>query len=267
MIRLGAFVGVFLVMASWETLAPRRRLLTARLRHWAPNLSLAVLDVVLLRAISSTGLVGVAMVSAERGWGVMNRLDGSPWLEGLLALLALDFVIYLQHLLFHSVPVLWRFHVIHHADPDYDATTGVRFHPVEAVLSLLIKAAAVVLIGASAVVVLAFEVLLNVMALFNHSNVRIPHSIDRVLRWVVVTPDMHRIHHSVTVRERNRNFGFNLPWWDYLFSTYLAEPAQGHQQMTIGVGDELPPVSQTLLGLLVHPFRTRARAWAKSRTA
>ncbi len=235
LIRLGFFAGVLLLMVLWEVLAPRRRLTVRRRLRWSGNLGLVALDTLAVRFLVPLGAVGTALLAEERGWGLLNNVALPGWLAVVLAAVALDLSIYLQHVMFHAVPLLWRLHRVHHADLDFDATTGVRFHPVEVLLSMGIKAGAIVLTGAPAVAVLLFEVLLNATSLFNHGNVRLPGRLDRLLRLVVVTPEMHRVHHSVLPRETNSNFGFNLPWWDYLFGTYRARPAAGHEGMTIGL--------------------------------
>jgi sterol desaturase/sphingolipid hydroxylase (fatty acid hydroxylase superfamily) len=234
-VRLACFAGVLALMLLWERLAPRRPLTVGRAPRWLSNLVLVGIDAIAARLVVPAGVVGTALVAEERGWGLLNVMGAPAWVAVSLAVIALDLAIYLQHVLFHAVPVLWRLHMVHHADLDFDTTTGVRFHPVEILLSLGIKVAAVLLLGAPALGVLTFEVLLNATSLFNHGNVRLPAGIDRVLRWVLVTPDMHRVHHSARPRETNSNFGFNLPWWDYLFGTYRAEPAEGHAGMTVGL--------------------------------
>jgi sterol desaturase/sphingolipid hydroxylase (fatty acid hydroxylase superfamily) len=235
LIRLGCFGAVLLLMALWEALAPRRELKVGRGKRWASNLGLTALNGLAARFLVPLGAVGAALVAAERGWGLLNNVEVPGWLAAALAVVALDLIIYLQHVMFHAVPLLWRLHMVHHADLDFDATTGVRFHTLEILLSAGIKMAAVVLLGAPAVAVVAFEVLLNATSVFNHGNVRLPGWLDRPLRLVVVTPEMHRVHHSVIARETNSNFGFSLPWWDYLFGTYRAQPADGHEGMTIGL--------------------------------
>jgi sterol desaturase/sphingolipid hydroxylase (fatty acid hydroxylase superfamily) len=258
-IRLGCFGAVLLLMALWEALAPRRRLTVGRPVRWASNLGLVALDTLAVRFLVPLGALGTAVVAAERGWGLFNNLAVPGWLAVALSVVALDLVIYLQHVLFHAVPALWRLHMVHHADLDFDATTGVRFHPGEILLSLGIKMAAVVLLGAPALGVLLFEVLLNATSVFNHGNVRLAAWADRVLRLVVVTPEMHRVHHSVIPRETNSNFGFNLPWWDFLFGTYRAQPAAGHEGMTVGLGqfrDERR--ADRLHWMLALPFLGRA---------
>jgi sterol desaturase/sphingolipid hydroxylase (fatty acid hydroxylase superfamily) len=234
-IRLGCFAGVLILMALWEILAPRRRLIAGKPWRWANNLGLVALDTIAVRFVVPLAAVGAAMVARQRGWGLFNNVVLPDWLAVVLSVVALDFAIYLQHVLFHAIPALWRLHMVHHADLDFDVSTGVRFHPVEIVLSMGIKIAAVVLLGAPAVAVLIFEVVLNATSMFSHGNVRLPAWLDRVLRLVVVTPDMHRVHHSVHVRETNSNFGFNLPWWDFLMGTYRSQPAEGHEGMTVGL--------------------------------
>jgi sterol desaturase/sphingolipid hydroxylase (fatty acid hydroxylase superfamily) len=181
------------------------------------------------------GAIGVALAATTHGWGLLNNVDLPGWLAVMLCVVMLDLLIYLQHVLFHALPILWRLHLVHHADLDVDATTGVRFHPLEVLLSLGIKIGAVVLLGVPALSVLLFEILLNATSIFNHGNVRLPGWLDRILRLIVVTPEMHRIHHSILSRETNSNFGFNLPWWDYLFGTYRFRPAAGHERMTVGL--------------------------------
>jgi sterol desaturase/sphingolipid hydroxylase (fatty acid hydroxylase superfamily) len=234
-VRLGCFTGVLLLLALWEVLAPRRRRVAGRPLRWASNLGLIALATLVVRLLVPLGAMGAALLARERGWGLFNNLRLPAWLVLVLSVVALDFAIYLQHVLFHTVPLLWRLHLVHHADLDVDVTTGVRFHVLEILLSLGIKMAAVMLLGAPVLAVLVFEVLLNATSLFNHGNVRLPRWLEWPLRLVLVTPEMHRIHHSVVTREANRNFGFNLPWWDYLLGTFQAEPVGGHEKMTLGL--------------------------------
>ena len=265
-IRLGCFGGVLLLMALWEALAPRRRLTVGRPLRWFSNLGLVAIDSLTARFLVPFTVIGVAVAAEKWGWGLFNNVALPAWLAVILSVVVLDLTIYLQHVMFHAVPLLWRLHMVHHADLDFDTTTGVRFHTFEIVLSLGIKAAAVLLLGAPAVAVLAFEVLLNATSLFNHGNVRLPAALDRVLRLVVVTPEMHRVHHSVHPRETNSNFGFNLPWWDYLFGTYRAQPADGHEGMTIGLAqfrDER--VADRLHWMLLLPFVGRIGAYPLGR--
>lgn len=209
----------------------------------------------LIRLMLPAAAVGAAMTAEARDWGILGLVDLPPWVEIVIALVLLDLAIYAQHVLFHAVPGLWRLHRVHHADLEFDVTTGLRFHPIEIAASMLIKLAAVVAIGAPALGVLIFEVILNATAMFSHSNVGLPPGIDRVLRRVIVTPDMHRVHHSIAVRETNSNFGFNLPWWDRLFGTYRAQPAAGHEAMTIGLPQFRDPAELRLDRMLLQPLR------------
>lgn len=258
-LRLGFFLGIFALMAAWEWKAGRRPRPLSRARRWPGNLGLTVLNAFMTRLVAPAGAVGFALLAEARGWGLFRRLDGPEWLEILVAVVLLDLTIYLQHRVFHQVPTLWRLHRTHHADVDVDVTTGIRFHPVEILMSLGVKFIVIVGLGFPAVSVLVFEILLNATALFNHSNVRIPPSWERGLRWLVVTPDMHRVHHSIVPRETNSNFGFNLPWWDRLFDTYRPDPAAGHDAMTLGLAVFRNPQEQRLDRLLTQPFREDER--------
>ncbi len=265
-IRLGFFVGVFVIVALWELAAPRRVLKLSRQQRWTANLGIVVMNTVLVRLVFPTAAVGMAALSAERGWGLLNNFEVPFWLAVPLAVVALDFVVWLQHVMVHAVPVLWRLHRVHHADLDYDLTTGARFHPLEILLSMGIKFAAIVLLGAPVVAVVMFEVLLSACAMFNHGNLRLPASLDRVLRWFLVTPDMHRVHHSVEDDESNSNFGFNLTWWDRMFGTYQAEPRAGQVGMTIGIRSHTDPKEVSCLpGMLVMPFRGKVTGYAINR--
>jgi sterol desaturase/sphingolipid hydroxylase (fatty acid hydroxylase superfamily) len=264
-IRLGAFASVFATMALWELMAPRRPQAVGRLRRWPGNLGVVVIDTLLVRLIFPTAAVGVALVAQVGGWGLLPALDAPSWLAIVIAVIVLDLAIYLQHVLFHAVPVLWRLHRMHHADLEIDVTTGARFHPIEILLSMAIKLGVVAALGAPAVAVLIFEVLLNATSMFNHGNVRLPQRFDRVLRWLVVTPDMHRVHHSILPRETNSNFGFNLPWWDRLFGTYRAQPQAGHGAMTIGIEQFRDPRELRLDRMLLQPFRDDDRSYPLSR--
>ncbi len=234
-IRLTCFIGVFAAMASWELLAPRRGLSVRKPPRWASNLGLVVVNSLLLRLVAPLGAVGVALFAEARGWGLFHNVALPTWAAVAGSVILLDLAIYLQHVMFHAVPLFWRLHMVHHADLDIDVTTGLRFHTLEILLSLGIKAGVILLLGAPAVAVLIFEVLLNATSMFSHSNVSMPLWLDRVLRLFLVTPDMHRVHHSIHTRETNSNFGFNLPWWDFLMGTYRRQPADGHTGMTIGL--------------------------------
>jgi sterol desaturase/sphingolipid hydroxylase (fatty acid hydroxylase superfamily) len=253
LIRIGCFLGVLAVMALWELAAPRRRQAVSRLVRWPSNLGIVALNTVLLRLIVPTAAVGFALVAEAKGWGLFNIIE-VPWAVAVVAsVLLLDLAIYLQHVMVHAVPALWRLHRMHHADLEFDVTTGLRFHPFEILLSMGIKLAVVAALGPPALAVLIFEVLLNATAMFNHANVRIPAGLDRVLRWIVVTPDMHRVHHSILPAETNSNFGFNLPWWDRLLGTYRAQPAAGHEAMTIGIEQFRAPRELWLDRMLIQP--------------
>ncbi len=253
-VRLGVFAGVLLAMIAWERVAPRRRLGVARSSRWPANLGIVVVDAALLRLAFPVVAVGTAVIAAEHGWGLLNSVDVPAWVAVVASILLLDLVIWAQHVVFHRVPILWRLHRMHHTDVDFDVTTALRFHPIEIGFSMLIKMAVVIALGAPAVAVVLFEVILNGMAMFNHGNVRLPAGLDRALRMVVVTPDMHRVHHSVHRDETNSNFGFNLSIWDRLFATYRAAPRDGHDAMTIGLEIFRRPEDRGLLRLLAQPF-------------
>ncbi|HEY5569069.1 MAG TPA: sterol desaturase family protein [Gammaproteobacteria bacterium] len=265
LIRLGSFAGIFAAMALWELLAPRRRQAIGRSRRWPSNLGIVALNTLLVRLVFPVAAVGVALLAETRGWGLFRVLPAPASLAVITSVILLDLAIYFQHVLFHAVPVLWRLHRMHHTDLEFDVSTGARFHPFEIVLSMVIKLGVVVALGAPAVAVLIFEVLLNATSMFNHGNVRIPMQLDRALRCVLVTPDMHRVHHSVAPRETNSNFGFNLPWWDRLFGTYRAQPAAGHEGMTIGIEQFREPRELRLDRMLMQPFRDDDRSYALGR--
>ncbi len=265
-IRLGFFFGVFAIMGLWEVLAPRRALTVSKAVRWANNLGLVFLNSAILRLIFPMAAVGVAAFAAEQGWGLLNYFQLPFAFSVLLAIVALDFIIYLQHVLVHAVPALWRLHRVHHADLDYDVTTGARFHTLEIILSMLIKFATILVLGPPVVAVIIFEVVLNAMAMFNHSNVSLPSRLDRIVRRFVVTPDMHRVHHSVEDNEANSNFGFNLSIWDRLFGTYIAQPREGHENMTIGIhGYRDPKQVNQLPGMLKLPFVGKITGYAINR--
>ncbi len=265
LVRLTAFASVFTVMALWEVLAPRRRQTVTRGRRWPSNLGIVALDTLIVRVLFPTTAVGLAMLAETRGWGLFHVFGLPEAAAVVLGVILLDLAIYLQHVLVHAVPVLWRLHRMHHADLEFDVTTGARFHPIEILLSMVLKMMVITALGAPAVAVLVFEVLLNATAMFNHSNVRIPEAIDRVIRLLVVTPDMHRIHHSVVPHETNSNFGFNLSLWDRLFGTYRAEPAAGQEAMTIGIEQFRNPGEQRLDRMLTQPFRDGDRSYVFGR--
>jgi len=261
-IRLAAFLGILIGMMLWELAAPRRRQEIPRVLRWSNNLGLVVLDTLILRLTFPILAVGLAVIGAEQGWGLFNTIGAPGWVAILVSVLLLDLAIYLQHVLFHAVPGLWRLHRMHHADLEFDATTGLRFHPVEIVMSMGIKLAVVAALGPPAVAVLIFEVLLNGTALFNHANIDLPRRVDRWLRLIVVTPDMHRVHHSTDPRETNSNYGFNLPWWDRLLGTYVAQPAKGHRDMEIGIEQFRTRRDLWIDRMLVQPLRGPASGGA-----
>lgn len=254
LIRFGCFAGILVLMALWEALAPRRRRTVRRRLRWSSNLGLVVFNSLAVRLLMPLGAVATALVAQDKGWGLFNNLPVPGWLAVLLSVVVLDFAIYLQHVMFHAVPVLWRLHMVHHADLDFDVTTGLRFHTIEILLSIGIKMAAVLLLGGPAGAVLIFEVLLNATSMFNHGNVWVPAWLDRLLRLFVVTPEMHRVHHSVHSDETNSNFGFNLPWWDYLCGTYRPQPRDGHEGMTIGLTQFRDEKVAQLHWMLLLPF-------------
>jgi len=251
-IRLGAFFGIFIAVAIWETLSPRRRLTTSKFLRWVSNISITLLGTAIVRGFFP--VLAVTFAAKGTTLGILNQVPLPFVLKVIFGILALDLVIYGQHIMFHSLPLLWRLHMMHHADLDIDVTTGLRFHPIEVVLSMGIKIAAVIIIGPPALAVMLFEIFLNGTSMFNHGNIRIPLDLDRVLRLMVVTPDMHRVHHSVIIKETNSNFGFNFPLWDRLFGTYKAHPAAGHENMTIGLSQFRDQKRLTLQWLLLLPF-------------
>lgn len=254
-VRLAAFGSILAAMVVWEFLAPRRDPKIGRPVRWPSNIGVVVLDTVLVRLLFPVGAVGLALLAEARGWGLLNALDIPAWAAIPLGVILLDLAIYLQHVLFHAAPALWRLHRMHHADLEFDVTTGIRFHPIEILLSMGIKLGIVATLGTPAVAVLIFEILLNATSMFNHGNVELPARLDRVLRWIVVTPEMHRVHHSIKPRETNSNFGFNLPWWDRLFGTYRDQPEAGHVGMTIGIEQFRDAREQRLDRMLTQPFR------------
>lgn len=261
-LRLAAFLGVLAAMALWEVAAPRRRREIPRLLRWSSNLGVVVIDTILVRLTFPVVAVGLALMAEERGWGLFNVFDLPSGVAFIVSILALDLAIYLQHVMFHAVPALWRLHRMHHADLEFDVTTGLRFHPVEILMSMGIKLAVVAALGPPAVAVLVFEIILNASAMFNHSNIDIPRPVDSLLRLIIVTPDIHRVHHSVDPVETNSNFGFNLPWWDRLLGTYRAQPAKGHEDMEIGIEQFRTRRDLWLDRMLIQPVRGPASGHA-----
>lgn len=265
LLRLAAFFVVFAAMALWEVLAPRRRPEFSRHKRWPHNIALLAIDIAVIRIVAPGVAIAVAIAGETNGWGLLNSIALPQWLAVAAAVAFLDLVIYFQHVTFHAVPALWRLHRVHHADLDFDITTGTRFHPIEILISTGIKCAAVAAIGAPALAVLLFEVLLNATAMFNHANARVPLGLDRFLRWIVVTPDMHRVHHSIVHNESSSNFGFNAPWWDRMFGTYRAQPVGGHEAMTVGVDAFRAPNDLRIDRLLIQPLLNTPGAYPINR--
>jgi sterol desaturase/sphingolipid hydroxylase (fatty acid hydroxylase superfamily) len=265
LVRLSVFIGVFALMAAWELHAPRRRRTFRRLQRWPGNLGVVALNTLAVRLVFPVAAMGVALTAETKDWGLFRAAGAPDWIAVIASVILLDLIIYLQHALTHAIPALWRLHRMHHADLEMDVTTGARFHPLEIILSMAIKLGAVAALGAPAAAVLIFETLLNATAMLNHSNIRLPERADRLLRWIVVTPDMHRVHHSATPRETNSNFGFNLPWWDRLLGTYRPEPAEGQEGVTIGLREFRDARELRLDRMLSQPFRGGAGAYPLGR--
>lgn len=262
LIRLGIFTGLLLLFIVWELLKPRRPRQWPRGRRWVANFGLLLIDTAALRIFFPLAAVGIALFAQEHRLGLLHHVS-VPTVAGIIfSILALDFVIYWQHRLFHKVPLLWRLHKVHHADLELDVSTGLRFHPVEILLSMLIKTGVILALGLPAVGVLIFEILLNSTSMFNHSNIHIPVVFDRWLRRLVVTPDMHRVHHSPQRIETDSNFGFNLPWWDWLFRSYRDQPEAGHLRMRLGLDDYPQPL--TFPRILWLPFQSARQKSSKS---
>ncbi|MDH3326383.1 MAG: sterol desaturase family protein [Gammaproteobacteria bacterium] len=265
-IRLSFFFGIFGLMAAWEVLKPRRVLTVSKLTRWANNLGLVFLNSIVLRLLFPAAAVGVAAFASEQGWGLLNYYSVPFVFAVLITVIAMDFIIYLQHVLVHAVPALWRLHRVHHADRDYDVTTGARFHPIEIVLSMLIKFSTIVVLGAPVIAVIIFEIVLNAMAMFNHANIKLPNQIDIWLRRIVVTPDMHRVHHSVEDDEANSNFGFNLSIWDRLFGTYREQARAGQEAMIFGIHKYTKNKDIVWIsGMLTLPFKGKISSYAINR--
>ncbi len=254
-VRLSVFLGLLGVLLLAETLWPRRQRALPRFGRWLTNFSIVILDTIAVRALGALTAVGTALWASETGTGLLNQFSAPVWLTFAVAVIILDLSIYVQHWAIHKIPFLWRFHKIHHADRDFDVTTALRFHPVEIILSMLYKCAVVWALGPSVLAVIIFEVILNGMAMFNHANLKLPLWLDRLLRILIVTPDMHRVHHSVHPVETNSNYGFNLSVWDRLFKTYTAQPRDGHDDMTIGLSQYQDTAPARLDWVLFIPFR------------
>ena len=251
-VRMGFFFGMLLFIGLWELVAPTRALTVSKAVRWANNLGLVFFNSFILRVLFPAAAVGFA---SEQGWGLFNYVEVPFWLAVVASVIIMDFVIYIQHVMVHAIPMLWRLHRVHHADLDYDVTTGSRFHTIEIILSMLIKFATILLLGPPIIAVIIFEIVLNATAMFNHGNISLPKTLDKYLRLLLVTPDMHRVHHSVEDDEANSNFGFSLPWWDRLFGTYRDQPRAGHKGMTIGINKFRDPKQVAWLpGMLALPF-------------
>ncbi len=265
-LRLAAFIGTLLLMAAWELLSPRRRPTRSKPMRWLNNLGLVVFNTIVLRLLLPTTMVALAMFAQQQHWGLLNYYQLPTVLGVAVTIVVLDLVIYLQHVMVHAIPLLWRLHRVHHADPDFDVTTGVRVHPLELILSMLVKYTAIIVLGPPVLAVILFEILLNAMAMFNHGNVKIPATLDRIMRLFVVTPDMHRVHHSIDDDETNSNFGFNLSCWDRLFGTYRRQPRAGQRQMKFGIRHfDTPRQVSRLQGMLILPFLGRPTDYTLSR--
>nr|WP_319554287.1 sterol desaturase family protein [uncultured Vibrio sp.] len=258
-IRLSCFVGVLLLCTLWENALPRKILTVSRIFRWINNLSLVALNSVIVALVMPIAAFQAAIIATENQWGLFQVLSLPIWLNVLLSIILLDFIIYVQHVIFHRIPVLWKLHRMHHADLDIDVTTGARFHPIEILISMVIKIGAVFMLGVSPIAIVMFEIILNASAMFNHSNAKLALPVDAWLRKAIVTPDMHRVHHSVIPRETHSNFGFFLSVWDRMFSTYRAQPELGHEHVVIGLPDIRDKQEQRLDKLLTQPFRYRVK--------
>ena len=254
-VRMGFFFGMLILIGLWEVVAPKRALTVSKTVRWVNNLGLVFFNSFIVKILFPAAAVGVAHFANQQGWGLFNYFVMPYWFSVAASIIIMDFVIYIQHVMVHAIPVLWRLHRVHHADLDYDVTTGSRFHTIEIILSMLIKFATILLLGPPVIAVIVFEIILNATAMFNHGNIGLPKKLDKIVRWFLVTPDMHRVHHSVEDDEANSNFGFSLPWWDRLFGTYRDQPRGGHIAMTIGINKFREPKQVSWLpGMLALPF-------------
>jgi len=253
-IRLGSFLGLFILLMAWEVASPKRKLLQLRRFRWFSNIGLIVTSSILIRFIIPTAAVGVALLAEKDNLGFLNYFDLSTTAHFIIAFILMDLAIYFQHVMFHALPMFWRFHRVHHSDLDCDISTGLRFHPFEMIISILFKFVIIISIGAPVIAVVCFEIILNAASMFTHSNIKIPANLEKLVRWIVVTPDMHRIHHSVNENETNSNFGFFISVWDRLFGTYINEPKEGQQNMEIGLHSFRQAKWQNLRWLIYLPF-------------
>lgn len=255
-IRIGSFLGLFALLTIWEIASPRRKLLELRTFRWINNIGLIVLSSVLVRFIFPTAAVGIGLIAEQNQWGILNYIDLPFALQFIIAFILMDFIIYFQHVIFHAIPLFWRFHRVHHSDLDCDVTTGLRFHPFEIVMSILIKFLAIITLGVPVITIVVFEIILNAASMFTHSNIKLPF-FEPILRWFIVTPDMHRVHHSVEEDETNSNFGFFISCWDRIFGTYTDKPREGHTEMGIGLSHFREPKWQDIRWLIYLPFVTK----------
>ena len=262
-LRLTVFFGIFALLALLEVVAPRRVLSVSKSWHWFTNLLLTGLDIVIVRLLFGAATIQTALFAREHGWGLLNYLHLPSWLAFLTAIIFLDFMIYLQHVISHALPIFWRLHLVHHTDLDFDVTTAARFHPIEIIVSLIFKLGLIVVTGAAPAAVLVFEIILNGSAQFNHSNLKLTNGLDRILRRFIITPDFHRVHHSVKVAESNSNYGFFLPWWDHLCGTYRAQPLLSHTEMSIGLKEYRDKEELSLPSLVVLPFVARTGQFSR----
>jgi len=253
-IRLIAFLAIITIMAIWEIMKPIMTLSISKKQRWINNFGIVVLNSIIIRILFPTAAVGAAILAMEDSWGLFNNITLPFWITVIISLIIMDMAIYFQHRIFHAIPILWRLHLVHHADLDYDLSTGLRFHPIEIILSMLIKFAIILILGVPIIAVILFEIILNSVAIFNHSNISLPKKLDHILRWFIVTPDMHRVHHSVEVDETNSNFGFNLPWWDRIFKSYRQQTRAAN--ITIGLPEYRKPQQvYGIIQMLRLPFK------------
>lgn len=262
MIRLGAFIGILVMLAAWEISSPKRKLLNLRRFRWFSNIGLVVISSVLVRFILPTAAIGVSLYAEKHQLGFLYFFDLPLITHFIIAFILLDLSVYFQHVMFHALPMFWRFHRVHHSDLDCDVTTGLRFHPFEIIISILFKFFVIASIGAPVIAVVIFEIVLNAASMFSHSNIKIPLRIEPLVRWFIVTPDMHRIHHSMQENETNSNFGFFISAWDRLFGTYIAQPAKGQEKMDIGLSNFREPKWQNLRWLIYLPFVSTISGYA-----
>jgi len=257
-IRMSFFFGMIILMGSWELYAPKKAPTISKAYRWVNNLGLVFFNSFIIKILLPIASTSVAVLAMQNNWGVLNYYEIPTWIGVIVFIVVMDLIIYFQHIMVHAIPIFWRLHRVHHADLDYDTTTGSRFHPIEIVLSMFIKFTAIVLIGPSVIAVILFEIILNAMAMFNHGNVSLNKTLDKYLRYFIVTPDMHRVHHSIEQHETNSNFGFNISLWDRIFGTYKQDAKAGQENMIIGIQD-ITEKKQTnnIFGMLMIPFIKR----------